>query len=266
MSDVPGRRLDLTSLAGVPIAIGVVLLAQALDGGSARSLWQPTAALIVFGGTFGAVLVSFSLQAVVRTVSAVVGAFRGQTEAIEPIVRRLVGYAITSRRHGVLALEAEIGKTPDEFLRNALMLVSDGTTPKTTRQILDVENQARRTVAEVPADVLETAAGYTPTLGILGAVLGLIRVMENLGEPSKLGTGIADAFVATVYGVGAANLLLLPLATKLRTRARDEALQREIVIEGMVALQEGLNPRLIEQQLLSYATPPRTTTSERRAA
>ncbi len=144
MSSGAGRRIDLTSLAGVPIAIGVVLLAQALDGGSARSLWQPTAALIVFGGTFGAVLVSFSLQTVVRTVRAVVEAFRGHGDAIEPLVKRLVGYAMTSRRNGVLALEAEIDHTADDFLRNALMLVSDGTTPKTTRQILDVENQARR--------------------------------------------------------------------------------------------------------------------------
>jgi chemotaxis protein MotA len=182
------------------------------------------------------------------------------------IVKRLVGYAMASRRHGVLALEAEIDQTSDEFLRNALLLVSDGTTPKTTRQILDVENQARRAAAEVPADVLETAAGYTPTLGILGAVLGLIRVMQNLGEPSKLGIGIAVAFVATVYGVAAANLLLLPLATKLRARARDEAVHREVIIEGMVALQEGLNPRLIEQQLRSYVTPARTASAVPRAA
>jgi chemotaxis protein MotA len=266
MKGVSRSRIDMTSLAGVPIAIGVVLLAQALDGGSARSLWQPNAALIVFGGTFGAVLVSFSLRAVIGTVKAVVGAFRVQNEAIESIVKRVVAYATVSRRHGVVALEDEVGRTPDQFLRNALMLVSDGTTPKTTRQILDVENQARRAAAEVPADVLETAAGFTPTLGILGAVLGLIRVMENLGDPSKLGTGIAVAFVATVYGVGAANLLLLPLATKLRARARDEALHRDIVIEGMVALQEGLNPRLIEQQLLSYSSPPATAPANRRAA
>jgi len=265
MTGVSRRRSDLISLAGVPIAIGVVLLAQALDGGSARSLWQPTAALIVFGGTFGAVLVSFSVQAVVGTMAAVVDAFRGQIDA-EPIVQRLVGYAIASRRSGVVALEVEIDRTSDEFLRNALMLVSDGTTPKITRQILDIENHSRRAVAEVPADVLETAAGYTPTLGILGAVLGLIRVMQNLGDPSKLGTGIAVAFVATVYGVGAANLVLLPLATKLRGRARDEALHREIVIEGMVALQEGLNPRLIEQQLRSFASPSSPEPSVRRAA
>jgi len=266
MNGAPRRRLDMTSLAGVPIAIGMVLLAQALDGGSAKSLWQPTAALIVFGGTFGAVLVSFSLKEVVHTVKAAIDAFRGHADAVDLIVKRLVGYAMASRRHGVLALEAEIDQTSDEFLRNALLLVSDGTTPKTTRQILDVENQARRAAAEVPADVLETAAGYTPTLGILGAVLGLIRVMQNLGEPSKLGIGIAVAFVATVYGVAAANLLLLPLATKLRARARDEALHREVIIEGMVALQEGLNPRLIEQQLRSYVTPARTAPAALRAA
>jgi chemotaxis protein MotA len=132
--------------------------------------------------------------------------------------------------------------------------------------MLEVESHARCAVAEMPADVLEAAAGYTPTLGILGAVLGLIHVMENLGEPAKLGSGIAIAFVATVYGVGAANLVLLPLAAKLRGRVRESALYHEVVIEGIVALQEGLSPRLIEQKLQSYVTRSRPPARARRAA
>jgi chemotaxis protein MotA len=260
------RRLDVSSVLGVPIAVGVVLMAQAFDGGSARSLWQPTAALIVFGGTFAAVLVSFPLQTVLQAVRAVIHSLHSAGEDLEAVVRQLVGYAVLSRRQGVVALEGELDKTPDEFLRNALMLVSDGTAPKVTRQILDAENQGRRRVEEVPADVLETAAGYTPTLGILGAVLGLIRVMQHLSDPSRLGTGIAIAFVATVYGVGAANLVLLPFATRLRGRARSETLRRELIIEGMIALQEGLNPRLIEQQLRNYASPPPAKASAVRAA
>jgi chemotaxis protein MotA len=260
------KRLDVSAVAGVPIAVGVVLLAQAFDGGSAGSLWQPTAALIVFGGTFAAVLVSFPLQTVLQTARAVADSLRARADDLEAVVKQLVGYAVLSRRRGVVALEAEIDNTSDEFLRNALMLVSDGITPKVTRQILDAENQGRRRVDEAPADVLETAAGYTPTLGILGAVLGLIRVMQHLSEPSRLGIGIAIAFVATVYGVGAANLVLLPFATKLRGRARSDTLRRELIIEGMIALQEGLNPRLIEQQLRSYATPRPSKPSVTQAA
>jgi chemotaxis protein MotA len=266
MSLFPRRRLDLSAIAGVPIAVGVVLLAQAFDGGSARSLWQPTAALIVFGGTFAAVLVSFSMQTVLQAGRAVIESLRTDAESIEAVVAQIVGYAVISRRKGVLGLEAELDNTNDEFLRHALMLVSDGTTPKVTRQILDAENHARRRDEEAPAEVLETAAGYTPTLGILGAVLGLIRVMQHLSEPSKLGTGIAIAFVATVYGVAAANLVLLPFATKLRGRARSAALRREVIVEGMIALQEGLNPRLIEQQLRSYALPTATKPAVTQAA
>jgi chemotaxis protein MotA len=266
MSGTPRRHVDTTSLVGVPIALGVVLIAQVLEGGSVRSLWQPTAALIVFGGTCGAVLVSFSLGAVVRTVAALRDAFGKPHDDVEPLVKQLVGYAMESRRRGILALEPYLERMPEGFLRNALTLAVDGTNPKTTRQILDIENQTHRAVAEIPADVLETAAGYTPTLGILGAVLGLIHVMESLSEPAKLGSGIAVAFVATVYGVGAANLVLLPLATKLRARARHEGLYREVIIEGVIALQEGLNPRLIEQKLRSYITPSRTTPREQRAA
>ena len=266
MSGGPRRRVDATSLIGVPIGLGVVLLAQVLEGGSARALWQPTAALVVFGGTCGAVLVSFPLDAIVRTFQAVIGAFGRRKTDVQPLVRRLVGYASESRRRGIVSLEPEIEHAPDAFLRNALTLAVDGTNPKTTRQILDIENQTQRAIAEVPADVLETAAGYTPTFGILGAVLGLIHVMESLGEPAKLGSGIAVAFVATVYGVGAANLVLLPLSTKLRAAAREEALCREIIIEGVATLQEGLNPRLIEQKLQSYVTPSRTAPRAPRAA
>ena len=261
----PRRRVD-ASLVGVPVAIGVVLLAQIVEGGNARSLWQPTAAMIVFGGTCAAVIVSFSLRAITRTAAALWDAFSRPQDEIEPLVRRLVGFAMESRRRGILALEAQIDRTPEGFLRNALTLAVDGTNPKTARQILDIENQTHRSADELPAELLETAAGYTPTLGILGAVLGLIHVMESLSEPAKLGSGIAVAFVATVYGVGAANLVLLPLATKLRARARHESLYREVIIEGVIALQEGLNPRLIEQKLQGFIVPSRTPSPVRRAA
>ena len=256
------RKLDILSLLGIPLALGVVLAAQVLEGGSARALWQPTALLVVLGGTCGAVLVSFPVSTVWEALVAAATAFGRETNEIDRTVQRMIAYSLVSRRKGVIALESELDRTPEVFLYNALMLAIDGTDHKTVRQILETESAAIRAREEVPADVLETAAGYTPTLGILGAVLGLIHVMQSIGEPAKLASGIAVAFVATVYGVGAANLLLLPLASRLRTRAQSASRYREVIIQGIVGLQEGLNPRLIEQKLRGYVTsPPRGMTT-----
>lgn len=249
------RRLDLGSLLGLPLAVAVVLAAHMLEGGSARSLWQPAAALVVLGGTLSAVLVSYPLAVVRRTGAAVWHVCTHHSATAEGIVERILGYAHRTRRKGAVALEGDLDQVDDRFLRSALMLIVDGARADTARQVLNIDRVAQRETLEIAAEVLETAAGYTPTLGILGAVLGLIHVMESLSEPTRLGAGIAVAFVATVYGVGAANLLLLPLATKLRGFARSEDVCRSIVIEGVVAIQEGLNPQLIEQKLEGYITP-----------
>lgn len=255
--------LEYATLAGVPAAFAVVVAAQLLEGAPAAALWQPTAALVVFGGTASAVFVSFPAALVRRTIWAVRDAFIRDTVPVGQTLDTIVRYANLTRRKGTIALESELDRIPDPFLRLALTLVVDGASAPVVRQILDIENDARREAAEAPADVLEAAAGYAPTLGILGAVLGLIHVMQNLGEPSKLGSGIAVAFVATVYGVGVANLLLLPLATKLRGKARQAALRRDLIAEGAVALQEGLNPRLLEQKLKGFVT---MSASDRRVA
>jgi chemotaxis protein MotA len=259
------KPIELGAVLGLPGAIGVVLAAHVLEGGSARSLWQPAAAMIVFGGTIGAVIVSYPLDIVKRTVVTLWRQFAHVAEPLETIVSQLIEFAHRARRKGVVALENDLDRLTDPFLKGALSLAVDGAPPETVRQVLDVDHAAQREAAETAAEVLETAAGYTPTLGILGAVLGLIHIMQSLNEPSKLGPGIAVAFVATVYGVGVANLALLPLATKLRGNARREALRREIIIEGIVALQQGLNPRLIEQKLHGYLTPLRSTDGRRAA-
>jgi chemotaxis protein MotA len=249
------RRLDLGSFIGLPLAGAVVLAAHMLEGGSARSLWQPAAALVVIGGTLAAVLVSYPMATVRRAAIAVWYVCTHGTTPTEGIVGRILEYVHRARRKGVLSLEADLDDVGDKFLRSALMLIVDGARADTARQVLTIDRRAQHETLEAAAEVLETAAGYTPTLGILGAVLGLIHVMESLSEPSKLGSGIAVAFVATVYGVAAANLLLLPLATRMRGFARSEDLCRDIIIEGVVAIQEGLNPRLIEQKLEGYIAP-----------
>ncbi len=266
MSRRPRIRFDYASILGVPAAIVLVVLAQVLEGAAAKSLWQPTAALVVFGGTAVAVLISYPFALVVRTAGAVRTAFVSRIDPVEPILERIVELAYLSRRKGIIGLEPEIERVGDPFLRSALTLLVDGASFGTARQILEADHHARRDEAEAPADVLETAAGYAPTLGILGAVLGLIHVMQSLSEPAKLGAGIAVAFVATVYGVASANLLLLPLATKLRGRARDAALGRELVIEGVAGLQEGLHPRLIEQKLRGYLASSAAIDAGRRVA
>jgi chemotaxis protein MotA len=246
------RRFEPTTAIGVAAAIAIVVAGQVLEGSPAASLWQPTAALIVFGGTAAAICVSFPGDVLRRTISGLRDAFVRDVVPVEQTMTTVVRLAHLARRKGGLAIEGELDRMSDPFLRLAATLVVDGASAQVVRQILEIESDARREAAEAPADVLEAAAGYSPTLGILGAVLGLIHVMQSLGEPSRIGGGIAVAFVATVYGVALANLLLLPLATKLRGRARQAALRRELIVEGAVALQEGLNPRLIEQKLQGF--------------
>ena len=259
-------RFDLGSVLGLPAALLVFVVAQVLEGGSIASLWQPTAALVVFGGTAAAVLVSYPIDVIRRTLRALPRTFAANAEALDSVLARIVDFAIKARRQGLFALEGEVDRTADPFLRGALALAVDGSKAPALRQILEIESETLRESAEGPAEVLETAAGYSPTLGILGAVLGLIHVMEHLTEPSKLGGGIAVAFVATVYGVGAANLVLLPLATKLRGRAREAALRRELVIEGVAAILDGVSPRTIEQRLNGYLAANRRVPSGRHAA
>jgi chemotaxis protein MotA len=256
------RSREVGPVLGILGGAAIFLLTETLAGGSLRSLWQPTAALVVFGGTFVAVVVSYPVSTLRRTVLAVRRALMDPADPLEPLLDRIFDYARKSRRRGLLSLENEVAAAPDPFMRAALALVIDGIHSTTSRQILEIESQALTEAAELPAEVLETAAGYSPTLGILGAVLGLIHVMESLTDPAKLGAGIAVAFVATVYGVAFPNLVLLPLATRLRGLARHASLSREIVIEGAIGLQEGLNPRLLEQKLVGYLGP--TTVPRRR--
>jgi chemotaxis protein MotA len=248
----PVHRLDLASLVGVPLTIVVLAGAQWLEGGKLKALVQPTAALVVFGGTLAALLVSFPAAHLMNACRALRRAFGAPPPPSHQMIQQFTQYAVKAKRKGTMALEAEIAKCGDSFTTRALSLMVDGFEMEDVRRTLETDSRRLEEVEETSADVLEAAAGYSPTLGILGAVLGLIHVMENLSAPTKLGSGIAVAFVATVYGVGAANLLFLPLATKLRGVARTARLTREIVIEGTSAIQRGVHPRLLEHHLSGY--------------
>ncbi len=258
----PARRFDLTSLVGIPIGLGLVLLGQVLEGGNARSILQVTAAVIVFGGTFGAVLVSFPFADVKAAFRSLHRVFLEEDDPAEATIGSILRYARLARKDGILALDDEAANAKDPFMRKGLMLAVDGVNPKTLREMLEIDLTAAEERDLVPARVFESAGGYAPTIGIIGAVLGLIHVMENLSDPSRLGSGIAMAFVATVYGVGAANLLFLPIANKLRARASEAARRRILIFEGVLAIQEGLNPRLIDQKLRGFTGTESTRSLE----
>lgn len=247
-------RFDVASVAGITVGIGLVLVGQAVEGGSIRSLLQPTAALIVFGGTFGAVLLAYSRNDVLRAGRSLETVFLWDGEPLSRTIDTVFAYAMRARKDGILSLDRDITQIGDPFLRKAIQLLVDATNPEVLRELLETESQGREDYDEIPARVFEAAGGYAPTIGILGAVIGLIQVMEHLSDPSKLGEGIAVAFVATVYGVGSANLLFLPAATKLKMKARHDARGRELIIEGVLAIQDGMNPKTIHEKLCGFAS------------
>jgi chemotaxis protein MotA len=249
----PRPRLDITAAVAIPAGVGLILFGQALEGGAVGSLLQLAAALIVFGGTCGAVLLSFSTAQVVQAVRAVRNVFVEPLEPASDAIGRILRYAAKARRTGLMSIEEDVNDERDPFLRRGLSMAVDGSSQSQIRAALEFEIDSISERDGVPPRVFEAAGGYSPTIGIIGAVLGLIHVMENLNDPSKLGPGIATAFVATVYGVGAANLVLLPIAGKMRERARAASRRREMLLDGVVSIQEGLNPRLLEQRLQAFA-------------
>jgi chemotaxis protein MotA len=242
-------RLDFNSFIGIAGALALIVGGHILEGGRIASLLQWASALIVFGGTLGAVLVSFSFAELRQAVGALRLIVYDGAKPVDDLLAAIGRFALKARKEGIMRLEDDVDTIDDPFLQRGMSLAVDGATPATIRTMLEGESMSRFDAEEAPARVFESAGGYAPTVGILGAVLGLINVMENLSDPTRLGSGIAVAFVATVYGVGSANLVLLPIATKLRTIAARNARRREVIIEGILAIQEGLNPRLIDQKL-----------------
>ncbi|HXI54874.1 MAG TPA: flagellar motor protein [Polyangia bacterium] len=245
--------MDITSVGGIVFAIACILGGQALEGGHAGSLMQATAAIIVIGGTIGAVAVAFPLPDFVRGLKMGKEAFKNKKSDIPELIKQIVDLAGVARREGVLALEQRLAEIKDPFLKRAVGFLVDGVDAAVARDSLEAQVHAEFEEGVVGAKVYESAGGFAPTVGILGAVLGLIHVMENLSDPSKLGGGIATAFVATVYGVGIANLLFLPLANKLKRKLVLERERKTIIAEGVLSIQAGLNPRVLEEKLAAYA-------------
>jgi chemotaxis protein MotA len=220
--------------------------------------------MIVFGGTIGAVLVTTPLAVVLGAVKKLGSIFMNNAPPVAQTIDSIIGYATQARKQGIVSLEQEAEKIADPFLRKALNLAVDGMELSQIRGIMDLEIELMEQRGEAEAKAFESAGGYSPTIGIIGAVLGLMQVMKNLANIDEVGRGIAAAFVATVYGVGAANLFFLPAAGKLKARLKDAVQLRELMLEGVLAIVEGLNPKLIRLKLDAYVVVPEKKKPEKK--
>jgi chemotaxis protein MotA len=245
-------RLDFASLAGLALALGGILGGLFLEGGKATDVAQITAAMIVLAGTLGAVMVTTPLHLLLGAAKRVKDVFWETTPAASSVVEQLLGFARQARRTGIVSLEKDADALADPFLKKALSLAVDGTDLQDLRRIMDLEIEMSARRGEAEAKVFETAGGYAPTIGIIGAVLGLIQVMKHLEDIERVGHGIAIAFVATVYGVGLANLVLLPAGNKLKARSEQAVEFKELMLEGVIGIAEGMNPKLLERKLEAF--------------
>jgi chemotaxis protein MotA len=248
-----GATLDLATAAGLVVSLGGILGGLLIEGGKIRDVLQFTAAMIVLGGTAGAVLVSTPLKTIAGGLRRFHAVLFDSAPSLTVEIEEVIGYAAKARKNGLVSLEDEALKVQDPFLRKALNLAVDGTDLQEIHKMLELEISLEEEQAEAEAKIFETAGGYAPTIGIIGAVMGLIQVMKNLANIDEVGHGIAVAFVATVYGVGSANLLFLPAASKIKARAHCETQRKELILEGISAIVEGLNPKLIRTKLEAYA-------------
>jgi chemotaxis protein MotA len=248
----PSSKPDLASLSGVVVAVGGILVGLVMEGGKLSDVAQVTAGLIVLGGTLGAVMITTPMRILKRAFGQLGNVFLDRSASRAGAVEVIIQFATQARSKGVVSLDSQLEQLEDPFLRKALTLAVDGVEMSEIRSMMETEITLVEQDAEAEAKVFEAAGGYAPTIGIIGAVLGLIQVMKNLANIDEVGHGIAVAFVATVYGVGAANIFFLPAAGKLKARARATARLQEMLLEGVLSIVEGMNPRLIRTKLEAY--------------
>nr|BAQ18875.1 flagellar motor protein MotA [Sphingomonas sp. A1] len=244
--------MDFISLAGLLLGLAAIVLGHLFEGGHLSSLVQPTAFFIVIGGTVGAVMLQSPWHTFRQGVGMAGWVFSPPAPPSDGLISEIVSWSSTARKEGLLALENKISNLADPFMRKGLQLLVDGVEPERLREVMEVEIGAWEQEMKQAAKIWDAAGGYAPTIGIIGAVMGLIHVMENLSDPSKLGAGIAVAFVATIYGVGSANLIFLPVGKKLSASIARLVSTREMVLDGLVGIAHGDNPRIIESRLQGY--------------
>ncbi len=244
--------MDRSSSLGILIALAGILGGLIIDGGNVGQILQPTAAMIVFGGTLGAIMLQFPLEVVLSSFKEAKKIFLYKENDTQALIDQIVGFAQKARKEGIVALDKDLESIQDPFLKKTLMLAVDGTQANELRQNLEVEMGNQTEQAQHVIAVFDSAGGFAPTIGIIGAILGLIQVMQHLSNINEVGRGIAVAFVATIYGVALANICLLPMAGKLRLRRRQEDLHRELMLEGVIGILEGMNPRMLQSKLSGY--------------
>lgn len=249
--------MDVGSILGILLGFTAILLGNAMEGGHLSSLFQPTALFIVLGGTIGATMAGVPLKVFVRAVKALRDVFIESKKDSSQLIDEICEYAHKARRDGIISLEDTIEGSSEEFLKKAMLMAIDGADSKTMRENLEQIIDRVEEDQEHIAKVWESAGGFAPTIGIIGAVMGLIHVMQNLADVSHVGSGIAVAFVATIYGVALANLLFLPVAQKLKLRVREEITRLELMMEGALAIQEGMKPNLVREKLDAFHHEPR---------
>ncbi|MDE3106400.1 MAG: flagellar motor protein, partial [Acidobacteriota bacterium] len=234
--------MDIASIGGILLAIAGILAGMMIEGGSIAQITQPTAAMIVGGGTIGAVMLQFPLSIFLAAIKDLMKVFLHKSDGGEKTLAQIVEFANKARKSGIVSLDGDLATVKDPFLKQALTLAVDGTDPNELRKIMQLELDNKSEIEEKVPAVFEAAGGYAPTVGIIGAVLGLIQVMKNLANIDEVGRGIATAFVATIYGVALANLICLPAAGKLKFRHRQEQMVKEMMLEGVISILEGMNP------------------------
>jgi chemotaxis protein MotA len=241
--------MDLSTLIGLGVGFGALIVSVLMEGGSPAAFLSPSAMLIVFGGTIGATLIGYPLECVTKLPTLLQIAIKKQVRDAHALIDQLVELAEKARKNGLLTLENDARQIPDSFLQDAILLAVDGTDAEALKSIMEnrLENIDER--HETLFGMLEAMGGFAPTMGIIGTVMGLVHVLGNLSDPSSLGPEIAVAFIATLWGVSSANLLWLPLGSKLKRKNHEEVFYYRIATEGVLAVQSGENPRLIRQKL-----------------
>jgi chemotaxis protein MotA len=253
MASKKASRPDIATLIGLLLAGGCILGGLMIEGGKLTDIAQITALMIVLGGTIGAVMVTTPWKTLIRAAKYLGNVFFEQQEDPQEVIEEIIRYATKARKNSIMSLEGDLPEIADPFLRKALSLSVDGTDLQELRAMMELDLSMRQRSGEAIAKVYEAAGGYAPTIGIIGAVLGLIQVMKHLENIEEVGRGIAVAFVATVYGVASANLFFLPAANKIKARLRDSLHVKELMLEGVCSIVEGMNPKLIRVKLDAFS-------------
>ncbi len=247
--------MDLATIIGLLVAWGALAVALIMEGGRPADLVNPSAFILVLGGTIGATTIAFSMKQLASVPMIVRNAFFTSEADLAQMIRIVVDFARKARKEGILALEEECRSIDNKFLQTGLRLVIDGTPSEMVREILETEIVSLQERHKVGQSIFNTMGGFAPTLGIIGTVMGLVHMLASLNQPGKMGPAIAAAFIATLYGVAFANLVFLPIGTKLKSKTSEEIIAYDMIVEGILSIQAGDNPRMVESKMMAYLPP-----------